>query len=208
MGVLGNLDAYSKLKSAEAIQTAAANPGLAGAGIGMGVGFGMGNQMGHQMMQGQQAGQFNPHTGMQGPPAAQPPPPPAPGGTYHYNGPGGQAQLSLAEVVSRVAAARDASHHLWQPGWPGWKPWSEVPEVASQAAAPPPAPGATVRYHYNGAGGQAEKTAAEVIAAVLSDPSGKHHVWQNGWSGWKAVSDVPELAAELAKNQGPPPPPP
>ncbi|MFT7521366.1 MAG: membrane protease subunit (stomatin/prohibitin family), partial [Kiritimatiellia bacterium] len=51
MGVLGNLDAYTKLKAADAIEIAAGNQGMAGMGVGMGVGFGMGNQMGGMMGQ-------------------------------------------------------------------------------------------------------------------------------------------------------------
>jgi membrane protease subunit (stomatin/prohibitin family) len=207
MGVLGNLDAYTKLKSAEAIQTAAGNQGIGGMGVGMGVGFGVGNQMANQMSGAQGAGPFNPHTGMQGPPTPAPPPPPA-ASTWHYSGSGGQSTLGLADVVARISADRDGTHHLWQPGWAGWKPWKEVPEVASQIAAPPPPPGAaSVSFHYNGPSGQAVKSLAEVVQAVQASPGAKHHVWQQGWSGWKSAGDVAEIQAELAKNQGPPPPP-
>ena len=49
MNVLGDLNKYTQLQAADSIQTAAANPGLAGAGMGMGVGAGIGVAMGQQM---------------------------------------------------------------------------------------------------------------------------------------------------------------
>ena len=128
MGVLGNLNAYTQLKTAEAIQTAAANEGLAGAGIGMGVGFGVGNQMGNQMGHAQQMG-------------GGPPPPPPQAATFHYSGPDGQSQgLSAAQVAQKVAANPAGKHHVWQQGWAGWKGASEVPEIASLMGPPPPPP--------------------------------------------------------------------
>ncbi len=209
MGVLGDLSAYTQLKAADAIETAAKNPGLGGAGIGMGVGFGMGNQMGNMMgnaMQG--GGQFNPHQGMQGPPAPVPPPPPT-AATYHYSGPSGQSQLTTDQIIERVVADRAGKHMIWAAGWPAWKAWADVPEIASQVppapAAPPPLPGAA-RFHYNGPGGQGEKSAAEIIQAVQDAPTAAHHVWQTGWPAWKKVEEVPELASELGGG-GPPPPP-
>lgn len=207
MGVLGNLNAYTQLKSAEAIGTAAANPGLAGAGIGMGMGMGMGAQMGAQMAAGQQSGQFNPHQGMTGPPSPAPPPPPPSGGTpYHYSGAGGQQQLPLAQVVAKIQADPNGTHNVWQPGWAGWKSWKECAEImAKMPPAPPPAP-PSASYHYNGDAGQSEKTLAEVIAAVQASPSGAHHVWQNGWAAWKPAKEVAEIASKLSS--GPPPPPP
>lgn len=52
MNVLGDLGAYTQLKTAESIPIAAGNPGgLAGAGVGMGVGAGIGVVMGQQMAQ-------------------------------------------------------------------------------------------------------------------------------------------------------------
>ena len=211
MGVLGDLNAYTQLQAAESIQTAAANKGIAGAGMGMGVGFGMGNMMGNAMGQAFGGnGQFNPNQGMQGggmPPGAPPPPPAA--AAYHYSGPAGQGQKSLDEIVQIVMNDRDGAHNVWQQGWPGWKSVKEVAEIAGRlpppVAAPPPLPSAE-KYHYNGAAGTGEKTLDEVIAAVKADPDGKHHVWQKGWDGWKLVGDVPAIASELSA--GPPPPPP
>ncbi|MCB9668907.1 MAG: SPFH domain-containing protein [Alphaproteobacteria bacterium] len=209
MGVLGDLNAYTQLQAAESIKTAAANTGLGGAGIGMGVGFGMGNMMGNTMGNAfGGGGQFNPQTGMQGgmPPG---PPPPPPAATFHYSGPAGQGQKSLDELVAIVSADRNGAHNVWMQGWPGWKSVKEVPEVMSRlpppVAAPPPFP-AAASYHYNGSGGSGEMGLDQVVAAVKGDPSGKHHVWQQGWDGWKLAQDVPEIAGKLSA--GPPPPPP
>lgn len=205
MGVLGNLDSYTKLKAADAIDTAARNPGMGGLGASLGVGFGVGNQVGAQVAQAMQTpGQFDPNQGMRG--GAAPPPLPGAGEQWHYNGPSGQATLSAADVVARISAAPSANHLLWKAGFSAWKGWREVPEIAGQVSSGPPplhGAGAAATYHYNGAGGQGTKTADEVIAAVQANPSGAHHVWQTGWSGWKKVQEVPELAGRL-----PPPPPP
>lgn len=192
MGILGNLDQYTKLKAAEAIETAAANPGLAGGLAGAGVGLGLGQVVGQAVGGSMASGQA-------------PPPPPASG--WHYSGPSGQAQLSAADIAARVAAQRSATHHVWKPGMAGWQSWSDVPEIATlvppPAAAPPPAPGAS-SWHYSGPDGQAELSTAEVVARVKAAPDASHHVWKTGFDGWKAPADVPEIAARL---QGPPPPP-
>jgi len=212
MGVLGDLNAYTQLKAADAIQTAAANPGIGGAGIGMGVGFGMGNAMGGMMgnaMNQPQGGAFNPHAGMQGGPAPAPPPLPQEQ-RLHYNGPSGQAQLTPAEIAQRVAADRSGNHMVWAPGWPAWKAWTDTPEVASLVppapAAPPPIPGADTRFHYHGPAGQGELSVAEIVAAVKAEPDAAHNVWKAGFDGWRPAKDVPEIAAALSA--GPPAPPP
>ena len=86
-----------------------------------------------------------------------------------------------------------------------WKSWKDVPELATALPpGPPPMPSAA-SYHYAGADGQSEKSLDEVVAAVKADPDGKHHVWQDGWDGWKAATDVAEVKAALSA--GPPPPP-
>ncbi len=209
MGVLGNLDQYTKLKAAEAIGDAAKNQGMGGAGMGMGVGMGMGNMMAAAM-----SGMAQPHAG-----GGAPPPPPGPA-TFHYHGPSGQAQLTAAQIAEKVAADRTGAHSVWAAGWPGWKPWAEVPEIAGlvppaapppppmapppPAAAAPPPPPAAATFHYNGPGGAGEKSLADVVAAVKADPGAAHHVWQPGWPAWKGAAEVPEIAAQLG---GPPPAP-
>ncbi len=208
MGILGNLDSYAKMNAAEAIGDAARNPGMAGAGIGMGMGFGMGNAMGGMMgNMGQGGGQFNSQQGMQGPPAATPPPLPG-ASKYHYNGPTGQSQLSLDEVVQRITADRSGDHMVWAAGWPAWKSWKEVAEVAGRVppppAGPPPVPSA-VKYHYSGPTGQGEKTVAEIAALLTSDPSGQHNVWKEGFDGWKNADEVYDIMKAMGGGGGPPP---
>lgn len=208
MGVLGDLNAYTKLKAADAIETAAANEGIGGAGIGMGVGFGMGNQMGGMMGHAMQSqGQFNPQAGMQGGGSPAPPPPPQ-AQTYHYSGPSGQAQLSAAQIVQKITMDRSGNHQVWAAGWPGWKSWRDVPEIAGQvpppAAAPPPPPGSET-FHYHGPAGQGEKSVAEIVSAIKADPDGAHSVWKQGFDGWKPAKEVP--AIQQAMSAGPPPPP-
>jgi membrane protease subunit (stomatin/prohibitin family) len=197
MGILGNLDAYTQLKAADAIEVAAKNPGLGGMGASMGVGFGVGNQVGAQMARAQQAGgQFDPQVGMRGGPPAVPPPVPQ-DEPWHYNGPSGQHSLSLQDVVARVSADPSGNHLVWKAGFAAWKPWREVPEIAQRvSAAPPPVASAPV-YHYNGPSGQGQKSLEEIVAAVFQAPGAGHHVWQPGWSGWKKVQDVPEIAGRL-----------
>lgn len=210
MGVLGDLNAYTQLKAADAIETAAGNQGIGGAGIGMGVGFGMGNQMGAMMGNAMQGGggNFNPHAGMQGGPAPAPPPIPS-AVQYHYNGPSGQAQLTAQQIAQHVAGDRGANHMVWSAGWAGWKSWKEVQEIASlvppPAAAPPPLPGAGQSFHYAGPAGNGEKSLDEVVAAIKADPDADHHVWQPGFDGWKPAGEVSAIAAALSS--GPPPPP-
>lgn len=51
MNVLGDLNKYTQLQVAESMSTAAANPGLGGAGIGLGFGAGVGAVMGQQIAQ-------------------------------------------------------------------------------------------------------------------------------------------------------------
>jgi membrane protease subunit (stomatin/prohibitin family) len=209
MGILGNLNAYTQLRTADAIEHAARNPGLAGAGVGMGVGMGVGHAVSSQMTG--SAGHFNPQTGMQGPPPTSSAPP-----TLHYNGPSGAKQLSAAQIAGIVAADRHGDHKVWANGWPDWKSWRDVSEVASLVppatsttppptpAGPPPAP-SEPSYHYHGVGGEGERPLSEVVAAVRAAPDGKHHVWQAGWDGWKPVSDVDAIVRAL--ETGPPPPP-
>ena len=123
----------------------------------------------------------------------------------HYSGPGGQLQLSTADLVARISADSSGNHMIWKNGFSAWKSWREVPEIAGQLpAAPPPPPSAAATYHYNGAAGQSVMTVDQIVAAVRANPSGAHHVWQTGWPGWKKPAEVPEIASHL----GPPPPPP
>lgn len=203
MGILGDLGRYTQLKSAEAIETAAANPGMGGAMAGAGVGLGVGQVMGQSM-----------GAAMAG--AGAPPPPPQ-ADTWHYSGPSGNAQLSPAQIAERVAQHRDGTHHVWRAGMQGWIPWADVPEIARlvppPTQAPPPPPGASApppppspaTWHYNGPEGQAELSTAQVAERVRAAPDADHHVWQAGFDSWKPAREVTEIAQALSNTPPPPP---
>jgi len=143
LGVLGDrLGQFTQLQAAEAIKTAAANPGgIAGAGAGLGAGLAIGGAMG---------GAFQQVAGTMAPPPAPgttaPPPPPgaasaAPrwsvavdGKTY---GPYTDDALKAMVASGQVAPTTLA----WQPGAAGWAPLSSYPGFEGAAApAPPPPP--------------------------------------------------------------------
>ncbi|MBY0457770.1 MAG: SPFH domain-containing protein [Gemmataceae bacterium] len=144
MAVLGNLDQYTKLQTADAIPTAAANPGgLAGLGAGIGAGVAIGNQMG---------GAFAGATGAPGtvtpantaPPAGLQPPPLPTAVTFHAALNGTQAgPFDLPGLQTLINAGRlTRSTLVWKPGMANWAAAETVPELASLfAAVPPPLPG-------------------------------------------------------------------
>jgi membrane protease subunit (stomatin/prohibitin family) len=143
LGVFGDrLGQYTQLQAADAIKTAAANPGgIAGAGAGLGAGLAIGGAMG---------GAFQQATGGGAPPppgSAAPPPPPgaapatAPrwsltvdGKTY---GPYTDDALKAMVSAGQVAPATLA----WHPGAAGWAPLATYAGFeGSPGAAPPPPP--------------------------------------------------------------------
>lgn len=136
MGVLGNLDQYTKFQSAEAIRDAAKNPGgAAGAGLGLGAGIALGQQVAGAMAG---AASANPVTSV-------PIPPPIPlAATYHVALNGAQAgPFDVPTIGAKVAAGEVTRNTLvWQPGMAGWVAADSVPELAKLFAhLPPPLPG-------------------------------------------------------------------
>ncbi len=139
LGVLGDrMQQYTQLQTADAIGTAAANPGgLAGAGVGLGAGVAMGQAMSQAMSGGAAPG------AMPGAPGGgMPPPPPAfpprwsltvEGKTY---GPYSDEQLRAMIASGQVVVSTMA----WRPGAAGWAPLSTYAEFASAAGTPPPPP--------------------------------------------------------------------
>ena len=141
MGVIGNLSAYTQYQTANAIESAAKNPGGGGnaaAGMGMGMGFAMANQMGHAMAQpGNQPGQA---------------PPPLPGGggggggggaSFHVALEGKQAgpfdAASLQEYIRNGQLTRQTL--VWKPGMSQWTAADQVVELGPLFAnVPPPLP--------------------------------------------------------------------
>lgn len=132
MGIVGDLSKYAQFQAAEAMRTAAANPGAAGQAIGMMVGMGVG----------QQANPWGPRPTE--PAASPPPPPPPPVPTYHVAVAGaatGPFSLDQLREQARSGALTRASL-VWTQGMAGWQPAGEVGPLASLFdAVPPPIPG-------------------------------------------------------------------
>lgn len=135
MGVLGNLDQYTKFQTAEAIRDAAQNPGgVAGLGAGIGAGVAVGQQMAGAVA----AAAHAPAT------TAGQAPPPLPGGaTYHVaiNGqPAGPYDLpAITQKIKEGAVSR--STLVWRPGMANWMAADTVPDVQPLFAdVPPPLP--------------------------------------------------------------------
>jgi membrane protease subunit (stomatin/prohibitin family) len=127
IGVVGNLDQYTKFQAANAMEDAANNTGGAGEAFGFGLG----------MSAGQRATQaMNTPT-----PAAGPPPLPA---AEWYVGVGGQQQgpFDLNALASQAASGgltRDTL--VWKNGMAAWTAAGQVPELSSAfASVPPPLP--------------------------------------------------------------------
>ena len=131
MGVLGDLNQYTKYQAAEAIGTAAANPGgLGGIGAQLAAGVAVGGQMAAALGSGM---------------ASSPIPPPIPSSvTFHVAIDGKQAgPFDLAALDAKVReGVVTRSSLLWRQGMAAWTAASAVPELAKLLeASPPPLPG-------------------------------------------------------------------
>jgi membrane protease subunit (stomatin/prohibitin family) len=119
MGVLGDLNQYTKYQAAEAIGTAAANPGgMGGVGAQLAAGLAVGGQM---------AGALG--AGM----AAQAAPPPLPATvTFHVAIDGKQAgPFDMAGLEAQARAGKlTPSTLVWKQGMANWAQASTVPELA------------------------------------------------------------------------------
>jgi membrane protease subunit (stomatin/prohibitin family) len=135
MGVLGNLDQYTKFQAATAITDAAQNPsGVAGAGVGLGAGLAMGQTMAAAMQPAAPAA----------PGAA---PPPLPGQAGYFLGVNGQqvGPVTVADLPARIASGELTPDTLvWREGMAEWTRAGDVAEVnAAFPATPPPLPPAS-----------------------------------------------------------------
>jgi membrane protease subunit (stomatin/prohibitin family) len=134
MGVLGNLDQYTKYQTAQAIPEAAANPGgLGGVGASIAVGMQMGNQM---------AGAMNTPSASSGSAGG---PPPLPGGAASFflgvNG-SSAGPFDMAALAGKIREGTLTRTTLvWRQGMAEWVPAERVAELQGLfAAAPPPLP--------------------------------------------------------------------
>ncbi len=142
MGIVGDLDQYTKFAAAEAMQKAATQDGGGmGAGLGAGMGMGMGMAMAGQMAN-PQAGGAAPQAAAPAPQAAPPPPPPPAEAAWHIaengatKGPFGMNDLQ--QMLTSGGLSRKTL--VWTAGQDGWKPAGEVPALAGLFAASPPPP--------------------------------------------------------------------
>ncbi len=138
MGVIGNLDAYTKFQAAEALGQAGS---AAGDAMGTGLGAGLGMAMGAQMTGAAQAGPWGAR-----PAAAPPPPPPPPVEHVWHLAENGQtsgpfSKARLGRMVTDGSLSRDT--FVWTQGQDGWKRAEDVAELAQLfTVMPPPPPGA------------------------------------------------------------------
>ena len=139
MGVLGNLDQYTKFQAANALENASKNPGGAGSDMmGAGMGVAMGLAMANQM-----AGAMNPGAAAAQPTGGHAAPPPLPSAGF-FLALGGQqvGPLDVAAIQQRVMAGQVSRETLvWRQGMPNWTAAGQVPELAGVfSTLPPPLP--------------------------------------------------------------------
>jgi membrane protease subunit (stomatin/prohibitin family) len=138
MGVIGNLDAYTKYQAAEAIRDAAKNPGAAGTFLGVGLGQGFAGMMGQQMQAAQPVAGVAPGGG------AAPPPMPGASSVVYWAGINGQqaGPFDLATIGRMVSSGQIGQQTLvWTAGMANWAPAGSVGAVSAFfAAVPPPMP--------------------------------------------------------------------
>jgi membrane protease subunit (stomatin/prohibitin family) len=133
MGVIGDLNSYTKFQTAEAIRDAAKNPGAVGTFMGMGMG---------QMFAGQMVGQ-NASTSatIGGGPGT---PPPLQQSSPLFVAVNGQqtGPFESGLVASKIRSGEiQPSSLVWRQGMAGWVQAKDVPELAGLFVAPPPVPG-------------------------------------------------------------------
>ena len=139
MGMAGDLGRFTQYSAAEAMTSAAQNPGGGGAGLGAGLGAGMG-----MAMAGQMANPAGPWGAAPAAPAAVTPPPAPVEHVWHVaeNGEtkGPFSKASLGRMADAGELTRDT--YVWTPGQDGWKRAEDVIELAQLfTIAPPPTPG-------------------------------------------------------------------
>lgn len=130
MGVIGNLDAYTKFQTAQAMEAAAKNPNAAGSVIGMGMGAMMAGQMGQAVGSAQGASMGGP--------------PPIPGGAMFFVAIDGQqtGPFDLQTLRGQAQSGRLSRESLvWKQGMAQWEAAGSVAELAALfSSVPPPLP--------------------------------------------------------------------
>ncbi len=131
MGVIGDMGKFTQYQAAQAIPTAAANPGgIGGMGAQIAAGVALGSQMAGALGAAQQ------------PQTAAPPPVPA-GVAFHVAIDGKSAgPFDLAGLEAKVKEGKlNRTTLVWKPGMQNWAAAGTIPELAQVLdAAPPPLP--------------------------------------------------------------------
>ena len=146
MSVLGNLDQYGKLQTADAIRDAAKNPGgIAGLGAGLGAGVAVGQQMGGALAGAMAASGVVTPGNTKSPGAAADAPPPLPAAVkFHASIDGAAAgPFDMAALAAHVKNGKlTRSTLVWKPGMAAWAAADTLPELHPLFAdVPPPLPG-------------------------------------------------------------------
>jgi membrane protease subunit (stomatin/prohibitin family) len=140
MGVIGNLDNYTKFQTAEAIEAMAENPGGSGNAMGLIAGMGMGNIMGGAM----QAGASDVANRNASQPQQQGPPPLDNSSTQWYAAINNQQAGPFSETELRQLAGQGQitpESLVWKQGLPDWTAAKNLPELSGIfRAGPPPLP--------------------------------------------------------------------
>ncbi len=141
MGVVGDLDAYTRFQTANAIEDAAQNPGGGGEGIGIGLGMAVGQRMAEQLGR-SAAPSGQPSPPGQGAPAGGPPRLPA--AQQWFLGVEGRQEgpFDTAALAARASSGGLTPQTLvWTAGMARWAAAKDVPEVAAMLeSTPPPLP--------------------------------------------------------------------
>jgi membrane protease subunit (stomatin/prohibitin family) len=122
MNMLGDLDRYTQLQSADAIRDAARNPG---GGAAAGVGIGMGAALGQRVM-----GYTAAPTAGGTPVTQSNEPPPLPGDAWYY-AVGNERHGPVTASALRTAAAINPETLVWRRGMAEWTRAAAVPELAT-----------------------------------------------------------------------------
>ncbi len=133
-----DMQKLAQMKTAQSIETAAANPGLGGAGIGLGVGLGMGNMFANTFNNAQQAQQTQ-----QAQQNLNTPPPPPPQAFQFFVAVNGQqtGPFSVEQARQMVqSGSLTPETQVWKAGMSGWAKASTLAELTSVFGSVPPPP--------------------------------------------------------------------
>ncbi len=188
MGVLGNLDQYTKYQAANAIEESAKNPGGGNSALDFGVGLAMSQQL---------VGSIHPQQQQ----SAQVAPPPPPQQTQWYITQNSQ-QLGPFALNQLTQQGLTPQTYVWHSGLSAWKQAAEVPELSSLMVSAPPPPPQTQWYIAQNSQQLGPFGFNQLIQQNLTSQT---LVWTAGQNGWKQAAEVPELSSLLASVPPPPP---